>query len=584
MKNIILAIIGMVTFLFLQLINGYHFFYIEQTQLFQTTSFYFFNLISHPGGLIEYISYFLVQFFNVPFLGAFISSILLVLIYLASSKLLYKATNHKLFFVVPASLYSVYLLSFFDINIFYQHIISFLLCIWLLMPIVALHNKFVKNILVFVLIPLVFWFAGSVSLLFAIAFGLNEIIYNKKSCNRFFWLLFPLWAVVVAWLSYRFSFIGNLKNALLPNMYYQDMLKPSFLIYVPWILLLFWMEVFALLPEINIYGRKRNWIIVSQCLIIVFLLGAGITKFGDRPSYLVKKLDYYARMEQWDKIISVSKKAVIHNFLHLNYLNLALAEKGLLLDKMFLFNQKGAYSLSIPNQKKNFISAVSSDINFCAGNIATAQQYAFEGYETSSGGGSGRLLKRMVQTNLIFSEYKVAEKYISLLENTFFYRKWALAHRKFLYNDSLCLQDSLFGSKIKCLPNAGSRYYTTGGPETLNLLTTINADNKTAQEYFFAYLLLTKNLKLFLNYFLKNNADGNLTAPMPEYLQQAIMMCYETQPKKWDELAISEKNVQSYRNYRLTYFQNERNPKLQEIMQQSFGKTYWYYFQFISIK
>lgn len=48
------------------------------------------------------------------------------------------------------------------------------------------------------------------------------------------------------------------------------------------------------------------------------------------------------------------------------------------------------------------------------------------------GYGNPRMLKRLVQTNLIYGAYPVAEKYIRILENTFYYKDWAKSQRKFL--------------------------------------------------------------------------------------------------------------------------------------------------------
>lgn len=50
-------------FLLLQIGYSYHFFYIEQFQLFMFSEDYLFETVSHPGGLSVYLGEFLVQFF-----------------------------------------------------------------------------------------------------------------------------------------------------------------------------------------------------------------------------------------------------------------------------------------------------------------------------------------------------------------------------------------------------------------------------------------------------------------------------------------------------------------------------------------
>ena len=59
-----------------------------------------------------------------------------------------------------------------------------------------------------------------------------------------------------------------------------------------------------------------------------------------------------------------------------------------------------------------------------------AQQAAFEAMEyVPTCNKSGRALKRLVETNIISRHYDVARKYISILEKTTFYRRWAQSMR-----------------------------------------------------------------------------------------------------------------------------------------------------------
>ena len=55
---------------------------------------------------------------------------------------------------------------------------------------------------------------------------------------------------------------------------------------------------------------------------------------------------------------------------------------------------------------------------------------------------SGRSLKRLVETNIICGHYDVARKYIDILENTTFYRKWAQSMRPLTDNPELIKNNS----------------------------------------------------------------------------------------------------------------------------------------------
>lgn len=55
---------------------------------------------------------------------------------------------------------------------------------------------------------------------------------------------------------------------------------------------------------------------------------------------------------------------------------------------------------------------------------------------------SGRALKRLVETNIISGHYDVARKYISILEKTTFYRKWAMSMRLLIDDPELIKNNS----------------------------------------------------------------------------------------------------------------------------------------------
>jgi hypothetical protein len=580
LKSLWMLLLFSATFLFLQGFSAYHFYYIEQFQLFLATPLYFFESISHPGGLMEYISCFLVQFFILPYGGAVIEAIILLLLFIVSSMLILRSGKSKIFFIAPASIFLSCLLMCFNFNIFLQGILSFLLCLICLNIFISEGSSIVRNILVFMAVPFIYWLAGPVSLLFAFCFCLYELLHGKSK-ERFYWLFLPAFACLISWLSVRFSFTGNFRVSFLPDLYYQAKLSPSVILYFPWALLLCWISLTGFLSGVNISVKKSYWILGIQSFLFLSLFALGIIKYGDRESREAKKLDYYARNEQWDKIIAESKGIELNNYLYLNYLNLALAEKGDLSERIFQFSQKGPLSLEVSRQKKNLISSLMSDISFAVGDIASSQRYAFEGYETNSGGGSGRLLKRLIQTNLIYGEYAVAEKYIRILEHTFFYREWAVSRRKFLYNDTACMCDALISAKRKYLPPSGSREFSGNFPRTLNLLTGINKENKIAKDYLLAFCLLSKDLKQFetlLELYLENEIKSGKVS---DVYQQATLMYYESQPEKWGEMGISAETIRQYKHYKYTFFKNRQNTKIKEIMKKQFSSTYWFYFQFV---
>lgn len=64
-------------FAFLQMCFEYHFYYIEQSQLFLFSEAYIRNKLLLPGGFSMLVAEFLVQFFIRPYVGALVTAVLL---------------------------------------------------------------------------------------------------------------------------------------------------------------------------------------------------------------------------------------------------------------------------------------------------------------------------------------------------------------------------------------------------------------------------------------------------------------------------------------------------------------------------
>ena len=52
---------------------------------------------------------------------------------------------------------------------------------------------------------------------------------------------------------------------------------------------------------------------------------------------------------------------------------------------------------------------------------------------------------RLVETNLIIGEYEVALKYISILEQTLFYRNWAIMMKDYAMHPEKIKESPLYG-------------------------------------------------------------------------------------------------------------------------------------------
>lgn len=566
-------------FVFLQEYSRFHFFFIEQSQLFQFTGEYISGKLSMPGGFALSLSEFLVQFFRYPYVGAGITAVLLLFAGIGMRGIVRRIvpdTGLFLLYLIP-----VILLMFlhFDFNYLVFGTIAFNLMLLALYLCLRISDDKWRMIAEIVVTPLLYGLAGAVACLFALSVLIYEFL-NKTP--KFYWVLLAvLLGSLCGICSVYFALLGEYRFAFLPDAYYHTALEPKSVIYYSWISFpVILIIAFLLRKRKKEIGKKTRIAgVVLQLALLFAFCWWGIPKYGDRKSAKVKELDYYARTEQWDKILDASK-GTLTNYLNMCYLNLALAQRGELADQMFNFDQRGPQGLMVGWNKTEQISSLLSDIAFAMGNSAMAQEMAFEAYATAIGEGNPRMLKRLVQTNIIYGEYQVAEKYLNILGNTVYYKNWADEHRKFLYNDAAVEQDSVLGSRRKCLPKENYLSEINYMEKDLCMVAEANPENKAAIQYLGALYLLAKNMDGFKK-MVETYYGTEVLPSLPKSFQEAVITLSEAEPDYWKRFDISPSVMQRFAEYKKQVLGNRNNKNaLPGLMRRAYGDTYWFYFMF----
>ena len=165
----------------------------EQYQMFLFDTNYFLERIVLPGGLADYISEFLVQFYYMPVLGGTIIALLLMSIQAISWGLM---KQYGMKAVFPG-----YLLSFVpsivlwcamgDQNLLLSFVVALsgaLLMGWIHN---RFHNRLVKVVFELVSTALVYWFLGPVVFLYA-ALMIGDTLMKGSRMDTFF----PVWVIL----------------------------------------------------------------------------------------------------------------------------------------------------------------------------------------------------------------------------------------------------------------------------------------------------------------------------------------------------------------------------------------------------
>lgn len=519
---LLIGIILFVSFAFvLSAIGYYNFCYIEQGRTFLYHSAYIGSTASQPGGCIQLLSDFLIQFFVYPSAGIVITALLLTLIAVLTAHTLHRHTESR--WLLPLALLPVIPLACLHYNTNYQY--AGTMAFLLMTAFLSIQTRFrrfavrlgysvISTLLLFVM-------AGPVALLYGCCLLILELFRNYKQAVWF--VALPLLAYLCGKACLWMGLAGELKHVLLPDGYFTLRLQAGSIVCQPWIM----MAGVCLATGVSyklIRIKSKRW---QSILIILQLAGIGLFAANEAKQYVsrsneaFKELDYHARNEQWDTVIEKCKHLSMSNLLFQNYLHMALAEKGRLADELFRQPCIDIRSIYVSGNKTPYVSTLLSDIYFSMGHIAFAQRCAFEGNE-GWGNFSPRMLQRLIQTNLIYGQYEVARKYIEVLEATFFYKDLATSYRRFLHNDAAVEADSLLGSKRNCLfPDnrfAGSK----GLDDDLKEIVLHNPSHKATILYLGSLYLLSKDIPRFQSTLETFYGTPALPAVLPVCFQEGV--------------------------------------------------------------
>ena len=566
-------------FAFLQMCFEYHFYYIEQSQLFLFSEAYIRNKLLLPGGFSMLVAEFLVQFFIRPYVGALVTAVLLTGVGVCTAGIVKRIAPVSGLFILYVLPMLALLFMHFDFNYRVQGTVCYLMMMALLCGYMRIRNDLFRLVAGCVLVPVLFWLAGSITVLFA---GMVCLFEGLRKTPKWYISLIGVAEVLLLGVgTVYFSLMGEYRWVFGPDLYYHYTLHPKEIIYYSWICLpLVFLIAFFVRNKNSLSGKKlfAGISCIAQLAMIAAVLWWGMPKYSDAKTLKLKKLDYFARTEQWDKTIEECK-GKLTNFLYMCHLNMALANKGELSDKMFNFDQRGPQGLLVQWNKSENISCMLSDIYFTMGATASSQDRAFEGYVSAMEDGNPRMLKRLVQTNLIYGTYPVAEKYISILEKTYAYRDWAQSQRKYLYNDEVVESDPILGTRRRMLPDRNSLAMIKGLAGDLALFLEKGPANSAALQYLGAMYLLAKDLEGFKALVEKYYGTEFLPV-LPVHFQEAVIVMSEKEPDYWKRFNVSETIVARFTDYKKQVLANRNNSAIAGLLNRSYGNTYWFYFMF----
>ncbi len=359
----------------------------EMSQLFLWNGDYLTERLSVPGGIAQYLGECITQFFINPVYAALVYAILFVVAQQLSSKLLrqfFPTIKSKVRF--PLSLLPPILLWYMAMlpHIPLTPMIAALLVMMIGCVVMSIHAKRTRLIILCFVIAVMYWLTGPMSILLVLCsirwIPLTATLFASCLIGSSYITPYPLEQIIKG-IDYDWSGVKEMGT-------YEEM-------------------------ECDMLIRQQEWIQVLRkfkhpvspavrSAVILASYQSGQMSYQELMSKLVVPVSMY------DSEPSVFCMGENHFTLYLGSLSSAF-----------------------------IVSELATQLSW----TAISQRAAFEAMEyIPNANKSGRALKTLTEICIITGQYALAEKYLSILDKTIFYRRWVKKIRSLVDNPKLIEQ------------------------------------------------------------------------------------------------------------------------------------------------
>lgn len=565
-------IASLLVFYYFLVFGVFVFRYQEESQLFIPALWNVSEQYLVPGGFIAFVGQFLIQCYHLPMFSVLVNTALLISVSAVINRLLQEYNNYCYNF--PLSLIPVCWLMNVGIrnNYLIDGNVALLLMLLSVIPLLYMKDRIMITLYSLLSTVLLFVLGGNIAIYYSIFLSVYSITLHAKSNLRFYPLasLFP--ALIVLLFPVELGLYVPFTEAFKPEEYLEIQLLPDYYINYAWMIfcVILLVVVFISFALSFLNSKTKKDIASVLCFgALFFTLSCNMPDNTDKQNRMLNELSFLSDEEQWDAIINKYKNRNINDYISLNYLNMALAKKGMLAENMFAFDQKGPKSLVAPWNRTLYMDNLLCDIHFMTGDLAMSESYALDAMTQSKRGGNTRALRRLVQINLLRGEYALAGKYIALLEQMPFYKEWADEYSGYLSEPERMADNPELKGKIippDSLDNLMSLMTTE------KLWNVHTAENRIGWEYLGCYYLLDKNLSKFNSYIEESGVEY-----LPRHFQEALLI--EGSDSVSNNL-VSDKTRQRFESFRKVMAHFSKNNGDVSAIYNEFGDTYWFYYYF----
>jgi hypothetical protein len=546
------------------------------------------EFLNVPGGLTDWFSALIMQFWFSDFLSALFLTLCFWLVVLLTKKWIEILTGSRrihTFHLIPAGLLLV-LHSQYDFHLSNTLALIINLFFLILFTQWAPKRQAIRVALGLAISVLLYWTTGGAFLMFVMLCGLEDLLFRKQIASG---LLLLLISAVLPIAGAASIFLVPLRQSYLHNLTFEYPVKL-------WITG-YGLPAFYLLTLIIAFAAKYDGIrkpfrkitrlayIWKWTLGTILLFGGTILliqKAYDDTLRLTFQINRSVREACWSDVLNAAQHCSNVNPLLLCQTNFALFQTGTLLDKMFTYPQsEGTVGILMNRPWRKIWSEQISNICWNLGLVNESLHWSHEALQQK--GPTPGVLKQLAMVYMVKGDNEAANRFLLNLKDVPFYGKIAENLIQLDKNPSELDLSSTFKNILSYMPEED--FITLGESSSLELelLLRRNPKNKMAFEYMMAYYLLNGDLKeIYTNVSKFSMFDY---PQLPRHIQEALIFGASVnqnlefnQVKNMIDPSIF-KRFMEFRQIVLGHHGN--NSITRQYLQGSFRDTYWYYFMFV---
>jgi hypothetical protein len=549
----------------------------------------FFNgFLQIPGGMIDWFSAFIMQFWFSDFVIAlFLTFCFWIITYLTRKWIETQMEGRPIHTIhlLPAGLLLVLQSQYyFPFSITMALIIN--LTILNLFIRWAPKQQALRMALGLIVSVFLFWVTGGAFLIFMILCGVSDLFYRKQIANGL--LLFIL-SPVLPYAASATIFLVPLKEAYLHNLVFEIVTNYWINAYILPVLFLVILIIISLakIPVLQkLFGKVSKLALIWKCAVGTLLLTGATLLWGqksyNRTAQFILQLNRDVKENQWMGVLELANHWPSVKPLFSFQTNIACYQSGILLDRMFAYPQPlGTLGLLMDFDWCSASPEPTSNFYWMLGLITESQHWTHEAFEQK--GYTPGLLKRLGMIYMLKGDNEAAKKYFLNLKNVPFHEKTTEDLLRLNENPSALAQDPEVNYIRSLMPVNNIALTGNSSLLQLEILLNRNPKNKMAFEYMIAYHLLTGNLLELMNHIPDFKALGY--TQLPVHVQEAMLVVASQTPNFNVNMLYSMVFRNTYERFVayqqiLQKFQGNISAAKQELQNQ-FGDTYWFYLMYV---